>query len=104
MGRWAASVVLEYIEEANAEITACWAKRPAGCLTGSHEASSAFRLTGSTSGCRKLSERVDRIEQIILDTKVRLEQSESQCHQLALKQVEFEDHVHGQQWVVEDQW
>ena len=33
MGRWAASTVLEYIEEAMAEITACWAKRPTGCLT-----------------------------------------------------------------------
>ena len=31
----------------------------------------------------------------ILDTKT----SESQCHQLVLKQAEFEDHVHGQQWV-----
>ena len=44
-------------------------------------------------------ERLDRIEQIILDTMVRLEQSESQCHQLALKQAEFEDHVQGLQWV-----
>ena len=50
-------------------------------------------------GCPKLSERVDRIEQVILDTKVRLEQSESQCHQLALEQAEIEDHVQGQQWV-----
>ena len=30
-------------------------------------------------------------------------QSESQCRQLALKQVQFEDHVQGQQWVLEDQ-
>ena len=52
-----------------------------------------------TGGCSKLSERVDRFEQIILDTMVRLEQSESKCHQLALKQAEFEDHVEGQQWV-----
>ena len=69
MGRWAASTVLEYIEEA--EVTACWAKWPAGCLTGNFEASSALRLTGSTGGCPKLSERVDRIEQIILDTRGR---------------------------------
>ena len=62
MGRWAASIVLEYIEEAMAEVTACWAKWPDGCLTGNLEA----------RGCPKLSERVDRIEQIILA------QSESQ--------------------------
>ena len=30
MGMWAASTVLEYIEEAMAEVTACWAKWPAG--------------------------------------------------------------------------
>ena len=66
MGRWAASTVLEYIEEAMAEVTACWAKRPAGCLTDNHEEFSAFRLTGSTGGSPKLRERVDRIEQIIL--------------------------------------
>ena len=68
MGRWAASTVLEYIEGAMAEVTACWARRPADCLTRSHEASSALRLTGSTGGCPKLSELVDRIEQIFLDT------------------------------------
>ena len=104
MGRWAASTVLEYIEEAMAEVTACWVKRPAGCFTENHKNCGAFRLTGSTGGCPKLSERVDRIEQIILDTKARLEQSESQCHQLALKQAEFEDHVQGQQlmWKTND--
>ena len=99
MGRWAASTVLEYIAEAMAEVTACWEKRPAGCLMENHEEFSAFRLTGSTGGCPKLSERVDRIEQIIVDNKVRLEQSESQCHHLALKQAEFENHVQGQPWV-----
>ena len=48
MGRWAAST--EYIEEAMAEVTACWAKWPAGCVTGNLEASGALRLTGSTGG------------------------------------------------------
>ena len=62
IGRWAASSVLEYIEEAMAEVTACWMKRPAGCLTENHEECSPFRLTGSTGGCLKLSEQVDRIE------------------------------------------
>ena len=37
MGRWAASTVLEYIEEATAEVKACLVKRPAGCLTENHE-------------------------------------------------------------------
>ena len=91
MGRWAASTVLEYIEEAMAEVTACWAKWPLGCFTGNFEASSAFSP--------KLSERVDRVEQIILDTRAKLEQSESRCCQLAQKQTEIEDHVQGQQWV-----
>ena len=99
MGRWAASTVLEHIEEAMAEVTACWAKWPAGCLTGNFEASSAFRLTGSTGDFPKLSERVDRIEQIILDTRAKLEQSESRCCQLAQKQTEIKDHAQGQQWV-----
>ena len=99
MGRWAASAVLEYIEEAMAEATACWAKWPAGCLTGNLEVSSAFSLTGSTGGCPKLSERVGRIEQIVLDTRARLEQSESRCCQLAHKQTGIEDQVQGQQWV-----
>ena len=80
VGRWGASTVLEHIEEAMAEVTACWVKRPAGCFTENHEDRSALWLTGSTGGCPKLSERVDRIEQIILDTKTRLE---PQCHQLA---------------------
>ena len=60
--------VIEYIEETMAEVTTCWARRPANCLTRSHEASSALRLTGSTDGCPKLSWRVDRFEQILLDT------------------------------------
>ena len=37
-----------------------------GCLTRSHEASSALRLTGSTGGCPKLSLRVDSFEQILV--------------------------------------
>ena len=99
MGRWAASTVLEYIEEAMAEVTAFWAKWPASCSEGNPGASGAFRLTGSTGGCPKLSERVDRTEQIILDTRARLALSESQCGQLAQKQTELEDQVGGQQWV-----
>ena len=51
----------------------------------------AYRING------KLSERVDRIEQIILDTRARLAQSESQCCQLAQEQTEIEDKVQGQQ-------
>ena len=50
-----------------AEVTACWAKWPASCSAGNPGASGAFRLTGSKGGCPKLSERVDRIEQIILE-------------------------------------
>ena len=99
MGRWAASAVLENVEEAMAEITACWEKCPASCSAGNLGASDACRVTWSTGGCPKLSEQVDRIEQIILDTKARLAQSESQCGQLAQKQTELEDRVRFQQWV-----
>ena len=78
MGRWAASTVLEYIEEAMAEVTACWARSPVCCPSGELEATEAGRLAGTKGGCPKLSERVDRIEQIILDTRKRLAQFESQ--------------------------
>ena len=77
MGRWAASTVLEYIEEAMAEVTACWARSPVCCPSGELEATEAGRLAGTKGGCPKLSERVDRIEQIILDTRERLAQFES---------------------------
>ena len=87
MGRWAASTVLEYIEEAMAEVTACWARFPVSCPSGELEASGACRLAGSKGGCPKLSERVDRIEQIILDTRERLAQFESQGGRLSPKNV-----------------
>ena len=54
---------------------------------------------GQKVGVRKLSERVDRIEQIILDTRERLAQSESQGGRLSQKMLEIEDQVLGQQWV-----
>ena len=82
-----------------AEVTACWAKWPASCSAGNLGASGACRLTGSTGGCPKVSERADCIEQIIFDTRARLAQSESQCGQLAQKQTELQDQVRGQQWV-----
>ena len=93
MGRWAASTVLEYIEEAMAEVTACWARLPVSCPSGELEASEACRLAGTKGGCPKLSERVDRIEQIILDTRERLAQSESQGGRLSQKMLEIEDQV-----------
>ena len=99
MGRWAASTVLEYIEEAMAEVTACWARLPVCCPSGELEANEAGRLAGTKGGCPKLSERVDRIEQIILDTRERLAQSESQGGRLSLKMLEIEDQVMGRQWV-----
>ena len=68
-----------------AGVAACWAKWPASCPAENPGASGAFRLTGSTGGCPKLNEQVDRVEQIVLETRARLAQSESQCGQLAQK-------------------
>ena len=79
-----------------AEVTACWARLPVCCPSGELEAG---RLAGTKGGCPKLSERVDRIEQIILDTRERLAQSESQGDRLSLKMLEIEDKVMGRQWV-----
>ena len=87
MGRWAASTVLKYIEEAMAEVTACWARSLVCCPSGELETTEAGRL-----GCPKLSERVDRIEKIILEF-------ESQGGRLSLKMLELEDQVMGRQWV-----
>ena len=66
---------------------------------GELEANEAGRLAGTKGGCPKLSERLDRIEQIILDTRERLAQSESQGGRLSQKMLEIEDQVMGQQWV-----
>ena len=55
MGRWAASSVLEYIEEALSEVTASWARTSANQRAASsldHDAGSA---AGSSGGCPRLS-------------------------------------------------
>ena len=74
MGRWAASTVLEYIEEAMAEVTASWAK----CTSGSAAGSSGDRLAGTSGGCPKLGDRLDRLEQVLNDTRDRLGHTDGQ--------------------------
>ena len=67
LGRWAASTVLEYVEEAMAELTSEWAVGDAAPTYEAASSSSAVQscLLGSSGGAPQLSSRVDKLEALI---------------------------------------
>ena len=65
MGRWATSTVLEYIEEAMAEMTSSWS------LGGSSSSSRPAGNAGSSGGCPRIGDRLDRMEQLLEEVQAR---------------------------------
>ena len=76
LGRWAASTVLEYVEEAMAELTSEWA---VGDQQGSSSstAAPATPRVGSTGGVPQLSSRIDRLEELLRVFQQRLTDAEA---------------------------
>jgi hypothetical protein len=77
MGRWAAGTVVEYVEEAMAELTASWTRAApaAGEPSGSRSSSSAAppepapATPGTSGGAPSLSVRIDRLETLLQEMR-----------------------------------